>query len=560
MNHKRYYSDFLVIGSGIAGLSFAIKASSIGNVYIVTKKKDFDSSTNYAQGGIASVLSSDDSFESHIRDTITAGAGLCNERAVKILVESGPRGIQELVNWGTKFSCMSKNLENLDLGREGGHSHNRIVHSKDLTGKEIEIALLNKISTIDNIKIFENHTVIDLLTEHQLKYLSSEKRIKAKDSITCYGAYILENSTHDVHIFNSKITLLATGGVGEVYLHTTNPEIATGDGIAMAYRAGASVADMEFFQFHPTAFYRENKKGRSFLISEAVRGEGAILLNSRGERFVESIHPLKELAPRDIIARAIDIELKRLGDNCVFLDISFQKRDFLMKRFPNIFEYCLKEGIDISERPIPVVPAAHYLCGGIVSDINSKTSIQNLFVTGESACTGVHGANRLASNSLLEAVVFSQRAFQYISEYLNVKGDRIEIPDYPNWSKEGTFDLEEWVLIQHNIEEIKRLMWDYVGIVRSNLRLMRAYRRIILLDEEIQDYYRRSTISSRMVELRNLATVAKLIIQSAMTRKESRGLHINTDFPDTLDEHRRSLILRSAHEPEMKLIEEISYE
>lgn len=561
MEQKIFNSDILVIGSGIAGLSFAIRASEIGTVNVVTKKKDFDSNTNYAQGGIASVLGPDDSFPEHIKDTLTAGAGLCNEKAVKILVENGPRRVRELIDWGARFSARTgkDGKKTLDLGREGGHSHNRIAHAKDLTGKEIEKALLNKISTIENIRVFENHTAVDLLTEHQLKFLYSDKVNKSADMITCYGAYILENSTGAVHIFRSKITLLATGGAGQVYLHTTNPDIATGDGLTMAYRAGALMADMEFFQFHPTTLFTETPGGRALLISEAVRGEGAVLVNSKNKRFMEEEHPLKDLAPRDIVARAIDRELKKSGDKCVYLDISFKDKNFLTARFPAIYEQCIEQGVDPAIEPIPVVPAAHYLCGGIISDLNGRTSIENLYVCGESACTGVHGANRLASNSLLEAVVFSHRAFQHCSQILKNKGDLIIIPEYPHWNKEGTFDLEEWVLIQHNIEEIKRLMWDYVGIVRSNHRLLRAQRRIILLDEEIQDYYKRSVISPRLIELRNLATVAKLIIKGAIERKESRGLHYNIDYPETGDEHRKNIVLRAGHEPEIKSAEALSF-
>jgi L-aspartate oxidase len=559
-NQKNYYSDFLIIGSGIAGLVFAIKASKTGKVYIVTKKKDFESSTNHAQGGIASVLSSDDSFDSHIDDTLVSGSGLCNKKAVSILVKEGPERINELIEWGTRFSYIKNNdgKNILDLGREGGHSYNRIVHSKDLTGKEIENALLKKISDIKNIRVFENHTAIDLLTEHQLYMDSSDKN--PEKPITCYGAYILENSTGAVHTFNSLITFLATGGTGQVYLHTTNPDIATGDGIAMAYRAGAMITDMEFFQFHPTSLYTDKKVERSFLISEAVRGEGGILINSKGRAFMGKVHPLKDLAPRDIVARAIDAELKKSGDNCVYLDISFKDRDFLRSRFPTIYDHCMRIGQDISKEPIPVVPSAHYLCGGIVSDVNGGTSIQNLYSAGESACTGVHGANRLASNSLLEAIVFSNRASFHSSNIIK-KNLRISgVPAFPEWNKEGTFDLEEWVLIQHNIEEIKRLMWDYVGLVRSNLRLQRAYKRIVPLGEEIQDYYKRSTISSKLVELRNLASIAKLIIVGALNRKESRGLHYNTNYPEMKDDQKKNIILRSEHEPVMKLIEEIYFD
>ncbi len=562
MDQKIMTSDYLVIGSGIAGLSFAIKASDKGTVNIITKKNNFDSNTNYAQGGIASVISPEDSFKDHIKDTLTAGAGICNEKAVRILVKNGPDRLKELIEWGARFSTVtdSGGKKVLDLGREGGHTYNRIAHAKDLTGKEIENALLNKISTIENIRVFEDHTAIDLLTEHQLRYLYSDTINKSKDVITCNGAYAFDNSMGIVHIFNSKITLVATGGAGQVYLHTTNPDIATGDGITMAYRAGAIVADMEFFQFHPTSLYSENTGGsRAKLISEAVRGEGAILLNSKGERFMENEHHQKELAPRDIVARAIDRELKKSGDKCVFLDISFKKRDFLKKRFPTIYKNCSTEGIDIAKEPIPVVPAAHYMCGGVVTDLHGRTSIENLYISGESACTGVHGANRLASNSLLEAAVFSHRSFEHASEYLKNKGSTVEIPDFPHWSKEGTFDMEEWVLIQHNIDEIKRLMWDYVGIVRSDLRLQRAYRRITLLDEEVQDYYKRSAISPRLIELRNLATVAKLIIKSAIERKESRGLHYNIDFPETKKDQRKNIVLRSGHEHEKMLIDTISF-
>ncbi|MGL4369590.1 MAG: L-aspartate oxidase, partial [Spirochaetota bacterium] len=476
MDSRQYNSDFLVMGSGIAGLSFAIKASRAGSVNIVTKKRNSDSNTNYAQGGIASVIASDDTFEGHIEDTMKAGAYLSNKKAVDVLVHEGPESIRELIEWGTHFSetIEANGKAHLDLGREGGHSCNRIVHAKDLTGQEVERALLAKIDQIPNIRIFEDHTAVDLLTEHQLQKGRSE-------GDTCYGAYILDNATGDIHIFNAKVTLIASGGAGGVYLHSTNPAVTTGDGIAMAYRAGALIADMEFMQFHPTAFYHKTKEGRSFLISEAVRGEGGILLNMRGERIMENVHPLKDLAPRDIVARAIDRELKKSGEKYVLLDISFKGRDFLQKRFPNIYEHCMSEGIDIAQEPIPVVPAAHYLCGGIVTDLNARTSIKNLYAAGEAACTGVHGANRLASNSLLEALVFGRRAAIHATAWMEEKGRAFEIPEFPAWNKEGTFDLEEWVLIQHNVEEIKSLMWDYVGIVRTNLRLKRAYSRILFL-------------------------------------------------------------------------------
>lgn len=550
MNSSRHESDFLVIGSGIAGLTFAINASQLGTVNIVTKKKEFDSNTNYAQGGIASVLSPDDTFESHIEDTLRSGAGLCNRASVEFLVRKGPDRIKELVEWGTRFSTSesSRGSQNLDLGREGGHSHNRIVHATDLTGREIERALLDKISRIPRIRIFEDHTAIDLLTEHQLKKPAGYYRRQKNRKVHCHGAYILSNRTGEVMIFNAGITFLATGGVGQVYLHTTNPDIATGDGIAMAYRAGALIADMEFIQFHPTTLYRKDSVGRCFLISEAVRGEGAILKNTRGERFMEKIHPLKDLAPRDIVARAIDSELKRLGDSHVYLDITSKKKSFLQKRFPNIYEQCLGDGIDISADPIPVVPAAHYLCGGIVSDLDGKTTIENLYVSGESACTGVHGANRLASNSLLEGIVFSHSAFLAIRNEMARSKAPARIPDYPPWNREGTFDFNEWVLVKHDMDDIKRLMWDYVGIVRSDMRLQRAHKRIMFLAEEIHSYYRKSIVSSRVIELRNLATIAKLIIRSAIMRRDSIGLHYNTDHKET-DSETANVVLRTGYQP-----------
>ncbi|TFH42486.1 MAG: L-aspartate oxidase [Chrysiogenales bacterium] len=548
MRPKKYESDFLVIGSGIAGLAFAIKASAAGTVNIVTKKKNFDSSTNYAQGGIASVLAPEDSFDRHVEDTLRAGAGLGDRAAVDILVRSGPERVMELAEWGARFNRRKDPARGsvFDLGMEGGHSINRIVHATDLTGQEIERALIDRVAEIDSITLFENHTAVDLLTEHQLR--GDHRR---GDRIRCYGAYLLENTTGLVNTFRAKMTLLSTGGAGQVYLHTTNPDIATGDGIAMAYRAGALIADMEFIQFHPTSLYAPRREGSpSFLISEAVRGEGAILVNTRGERFMERVHPLRDLAPRDIVARAIDMELKKHGVTNVFLEISFKSRKFLKKRFPHIYGRCLEEGIDMSREPIPVVPAAHYLCGGVVSDLEGRTSIENLYVSGESARTGVHGANRLASNSLLEGIVFSHRAFLHATGRLAAEGRKVKLPDFPAWNKEGTFDLEEWVLVQHDIEDVKRLMWDYVGIVRSDKRLRRALKRILVLADEIHDYYKKSTISSRIVELRNLATVAKLIIKSALTRRDSIGLHYNSDRPEP-GPKMCNVVLQSERDPKL---------
>jgi L-aspartate oxidase len=554
MNSERFHSDFLVMGSGIAGLCFAIRASQYGTVNIATKKKNFDSNTNYAQGGIASVFAADDTFDEHKVDTLTAGVNLCNEKAVDVLVHEGPVYISKLIEWGARFTYANNGRGGraLDLGREGGHSHNRIVHAHDLTGHEVERALLAKIEQIPNIKMFEDHTAIDLLTEHQLRGFQGNGQ-------TCYGAYILDNTTGNIHTFNAKITMIASGGAGMVYQHTTNPEIATGDGIAMAYRAGALIADMEFMQFHPTSLYSPGEAGRSFLISEAVRGEGAFLYNAHGDRFMEGVHPLKELAPRDIVARAIDRELKKSGESCVYLDISMKKRSFLRERFPQIYEHCMKKGIDIAKDSIPVVPAAHYLCGGIVTDLQGKSSLTNLYAAGEASCTGVHGANRLASNSLLEALVFGSRAADHACILVKERGSSMQIPEFPAWNKEGTFDLEEWVLIQHNIDDIRRLMWDYVGIVRTNLRMGHALKRIVFLEEEILDYYRRSTVSSGLAELRNLATIARLIINGALARRESRGLHYNTDYPESVEAVRKNIFHKNDCPPYLGLISQITF-
>jgi L-aspartate oxidase len=550
MNGSFHQSDFLVIGSGIAGLCFAIEASRYGTVNIVTKKKNYDSNTNYAQGGIASVFSPDDTFENHLRDTLVSGVGLCNEKAVDIIVHEGPDRIMKLVEWGARFSHDASNR--FELGREGGHSKNRIVHAHDLTGREVERALISKISQIPDIRLYEDHTAIDLLTGHQLN--------DEKNHNTCFGAYVLDNATNEVLTFTARITMIASGGAGRVYLHTTNPEIATGDGIAMAYRSGAQIADMEFMQFHPTAFYDPSAEGRSFLISEAVRGEGAVLRNRKGERFMEGVHPLKDLAPRDIVARAIDRELKKSGEPCVFLDITSKPRDFLRERFPTIFEHCFSHGIDMSLNPVPVVPVAHFLCGGVVTDLSGRTSLERLYAAGESACTGVHGANRLASNSLLEALVFGMRAAEHSGKFIQHNRSGIYMPDFPSWNKEGTFDVEEWVLVQHNVEDIRRLMWDYVGIVRTNARLAKAQEKMRLIEGEILDYYRRSTISSGLVGLRNLATIGKLIIKGAIERHESRGLHFNTDYPEMTEEMNASIFQQDGKPFFMKKLSSVSWE
>jgi len=532
-------SDFLVIGSGIAGLTFALKAARHGSVAIVTKKAKAESNTNYAQGGIAAVFASEDSFERHIEDTLRAGAGLCHQEAVEVLVRSGPQMVQELMEWGVEFTRRNPPEDtSLDLGREGGHSHPRIVHAKDLTGREIERALLTAIKENPNVQIFENHLALELLTEH---HLGREAEERARQ-LHCWGAYVLDVEKGLVKTFLARATLLSTGGCGQVYLHTTNPPIATGDGLAMAYRAGATLANLEFMQFHPTALY--HPKADCFLISEAVRGFGGILRTKDGTPFMEKYHAMKDLAPRDIVARAIDAELKKRGEECVYLDVTHLNPEALRDRFPTIYQRCLSLGLDITREWIPVVPAAHYMCGGVVTDLEGRTDILGLWACGEVACTGVHGANRLASNSLLEAVVFSDRAYHSAAEFL--QGNPSDpLPSIPLWDDKGTLNTEEWVLIEHDRDEIRKLMWDYVGIVRSNLRLERARRRIELIAEEIEDFYKRTKVTEGLIELRNLAKVAQLIIRCAQARKESRGLHYTTDYAAPDDVHwRRDTTIR----------------
>jgi L-aspartate oxidase len=521
-------TDFLIIGSGIGGLSFALKVCELGNVVIVTKKQDSESNTNYAQGGIASVFSPDDSFKLHIEDTLKTGCGLCKPEVVRKVVEAGPGCIRELMKIGVQFTHQKGKEEELDLGLEGGHSRHRVVHAADLTGKEVESSLLNAVKSKPNVKILEDHLVIDLLTQHHLK----DYRQKAEEKIQCWGAYVLDKDHNQVITCLSKITLLATGGAGRVYVHTTNPSIATGDGVAMAYRAGAEVADLEFIQFHPTALY--HKRGDSFLISEAVRGEGGILRLQNGEAFMEKYHPQKELAPRDVVARAIDFELKKRGDACVYLDVTHLDQKFVKLRFPNIYGKCLSLGLDITRDWIPVVPAAHYICGGVVTDSEGQSGIENLYACGEVTCTGMHGANRLASNSLLEAVAFAHFAAESAKRKYSYLKDST-FPSIPPWSLEGVFDQQEWVIISHNREWIQKFMWDYVGIVRSDRRLLQAQKRIAILLDEITDFYKINPVTYDVIELRNVATVARLIIECALMRKESRGLHYNVDHPETDD-------------------------
>ncbi len=516
-------SDYLVIGSGIAGLSFALKAANSGTVTILTKRNIRESATFYAQGGIASVSSREDTFEAHIKDTIYAGGGLCHPEIVEMVVKGGPERIAELIELGVKFSSRAVGTETeLDLGKEGGHSKRRIVHAEDLTGKAVEEALVAAVQANPNITVYEHHIAVDLL--------SHSKFVAAAGQDTIWGAYALDKKTGEINTYLARATVLASGGAGKVYLFTSNPDIATGDGIAMAYRAGAEIADMEFVQFHPTCLY--HSKAKSFLISEALRGEGGRLLLRDNTPFMTRHHPMGDLAPRDIVARAIDFELKKSGDECVYLDISHRPADFVLSRFPNIYNKCLEFGIDITAGPIPVVPAAHYTCGGVLTDDYGKSSIARLYAIGETACTGLHGANRLASNSLLESLVFADRA---ATDSALLVAKRSEIPKIPSWKTCGAVVSDEAVVISQNWDEIRRFMWNYVGIVRSDKRLERAMRRIKLLKDEINQYYWDFTITSNLVELRNIATVAELIVNSAAMRKESRGLHYNIDYPEPND-------------------------
>ncbi len=525
--------DFIVVGSGVAGLSFALKASAHGTVLVLTKKLSWAGSTNLAQGGIASVMDPDDSVEEHAQDTLTAGAGLCREDRVRILVTQGPKAIRNLVDWGVRFTRDSQKRSSqgqtkgqapFHLAREGGHSSSRIVHADDLTGHEIQRALVEAARRNRNITFLENYMGIDLVTAKHFK-----QGEKDTDPGRCYGLYALDVKANRIGLYLGSTTVLCTGGVGQVYAHTTNDSVSTGDGIAMAYRAGAAIEDMEFMQFHPTALYNPGQP--TYLISEAVRGHGGVLRNHMGHPFMDKVHPLKSLAPRDIVARAIDAEMKRTGQPCMFLDATAFTKSDLSKHFPNIYKHCIDMGLDISTQWIPVVPAAHFICGGVKVDVNSATELLGLYAVGETSCTGVHGANRLASNSLLEGVVFADRALEDILENPHPKPNRKR---FKNWNSFALKPAPETIIYSHSLETIRSTMWHYVGIVRSDFRLARAEEFIHVISRQIQKDYWSFSMVPELVELRNLTLCAELIIKSARKRKESRGLHFNLDYPRTL--------------------------
>lgn len=528
---KKY--DFIVVGSGIAGLMFALKAAQYGKVCIITKDTEDESNTKYAQGGVAAVWDfKADSYKKHIADTLDAGAGLCNRKIVEIVVKEGPERVREVIHWGARFDKTQEG--EYDLGKEGGHSTHRVLHHKDNTGFEIEQTLLRQISKHHNIELHTHYFAVDLITQHHLG-IEVTRRTK---NIECYGIYVLNERTQKMETLLSRVTLIATGGAGHVYRNTTNPIIATGDGIAMVYRAKGKVENMEFYQFHPTALYNPGEYP-SYLITEAIRGFGAVLRTRNGKEFMHKYDKRKSLAPRDIVARAIDSEMKKSGDDFVYLDCRHLDKKKFIEHFPNIYEKCISIGIDIMKDMIPVVPAAHYLCGGIKVDEWARSSIKNLYAVGECTCTGLHGANRLASNSLLEAMVFSHRA--YLDSVKKLQTVSYE-EDIPGWDAEGTYNPEEMVLITFTRQEVQSIMGNYVGIVRSNLRLQRAFERLELIYRETEALYQRTIVSPELCELRNLINVAYLIIRSSLLRHESRGLNYNTDYPKKLKIARNTIL------------------
>jgi len=528
---KQIESDVLIIGGGAAGLTLALKLADSLSIRLISKSILREGSTFYAQGGIAAVNAPNDSLNSHIEDTINAGSDLCDPAAVRFTVEHAAENIQWLIDQGIAFTrnASGSTQGEYHLTREGGHSHRRVFHATDATGRAVETTLEQLVLAHPNIRIDEQHIAVDLITTRKLGLAGNNR---------CLGAYILDRDNDRVNVYRARFVVLATGGASKVYLYTTNPDTATGDGIAMAWRAGCRVANMEFNQFHPTCLY--HTKAKSFLITEALRGEGGKLLLPDGSRFMDSYDKRAELAPRDIVARAIDYEMKRLGCDNVFLDISHKPADFITRHFPTIYQRCLEFGIDITLKPIPVVPAAHYTCGGIMTDLQGQTDIDNLYAIGETAFTGLHGANRMASNSLLECLVFAQSASKHILGQQDLQAMSVEIPD---WDESRVTDSDEEIVVHHNWDEVRRMMWDYVGIVRSNKRLQRSQRRVEMLKLEIDEYYGNFRVTNDLLELRNLVVVADLIVQSAVSRKESRGLHYNLDYPQTDPKLQKNTIL-----------------
>jgi len=526
--------DTLIIGSGLAGLTLALNLAQNRKVGLITKRALLDGASGWAQGGIAATLSEEDSPEAHLHDTLVAGAGLCNEEVTRYVVENGPQAVQWLIDQGVPFTRDGGNGTGYHLTREGGHSVRRIIHAADATGKAVQLTLIERAHAHPNITVLEYHVAIDLITSAKL---AGRSEPSGRYGNRCLGAYVLDSREGRVHTIAASNTVLATGGAGKVYLYTTNPDTSTGDGVAMGWRAGCRIANMEFIQFHPTCLYHPHAK--SFLISEAVRGEGGLLKLPNGTRFMPAHDERAELAPRDIVARAIDFEMKKRGLDCVYLDISHKPADFLKEHFPTICQRCLEFGIDITREPIPVVPAAHYTCGGVVTDWNGKTDLDNLYAIGETAHTGLHGANRLASNSLLECLVFGQAAARDIMQQTPES-----LTALPPWDESRVTNADEEVVISHNWDELRRFMWSYVGIVRTTKRLQRAQHRIHLLREEINEYYANFHVTNDLLELRNLVDTADLIVQSAMLRHESRGLHYSRDYPDLLPEARDTVLKR----------------
>lgn len=518
--------DALIVGSGAAGLSLALKLADHYNVIVLSKSHLSEGSTRYAQGGIAAVFDEEDSIESHVQDTLAAGAGLCDEKVAEFAASRAKKSMQWLINFGVPFDKEHDSQGNVryHLTREGGHSHRRILHAADATGQAVQLTLTEAVKQHPNIHLFERYNAIDLIKN-------------PNNPNQCLGAYVWNRKQEHVEVIRSRFTTLASGGASKVYQYTSNPDVSSGDGVAMAWRAGCSVANMEFNQFHPTCLY--HPEARNFLITEALRGEGAFLCHEDGTPFMQKFDERGDLAPRDIVARAIDYEMKRIGADCMYLDISHKPTDFIVKHFPNIYRKCRALGIDITRQPIPVVPAAHYSCGGVVTDFNAKTDLDNLYAIGEVAYTGLHGANRMASNSLLECVVFAHSA----AEHIIARRDEVQSSEsIPAWDESQVGSSDEEVIIQHNWHELRLFMWDYVGIVRTNKRLERAIRRIELLQQEIHEYYSNFRVSNNLLELRNLVTVAELIVRCAMSRKESRGLHYNLDYPDQLDNPTATLL------------------